>query len=283
MSDLMKINQTGESKWFTNEEIAAGFECSEEAIRSCKFDNKDYFIEEIDWKMAAVSQPTAADSFVGVPTKHTQGGRPPTLWSEIGVLKLAEKMKLTAKAQLFLLQYRVQEAKREMMANVIPMIQTTQEENLKLRDELYRTERTLEAYVYDVKKTAMFSENKTNINIKAVKKMLEQFKQDQYWRTDLKHLTVLEFVEACNLEGMLPKPQLRTLAKVAIYWSKKFKADIDPRGQSRLSLIYGGKGDVLNVGIRTDVMFMVWDMQNTMVPSYVKKQRNLYDAHKRGS
>lgn len=270
MSDLMKINQTGEQKWFTNEEIAAGFECAESSIRDCKSQNKDYFIKGIDWKNVAVGTPTATDPRA----KHKD------FWSEIGVLKLAEKMKLTAKAQLFLLQYHVQEAKKGMLIQFQAMLE---ERDSKMLDTLNRTEKTFEAYVYDVKKTAMFSENKTNINIKAVKKMLEQFKQDQYWRTDLKHLTVLEFIEACNLDGMLPKPQLRTLAKVAIYWSKKFKADIDPRGQNRLSLIYGGKGDVLNVGIRTDVMFMVWDMQNTMIPSYIKKQRNLYDAHKRGS
>jgi len=80
---------------YTTKQIADGFECSETTIRDSKSNNKDYFIEGIDWNYEGVGTPTGLQKTV--------------LWSKEGIIKLATKLKLTPKAIDFLIEIRSEE------------------------------------------------------------------------------------------------------------------------------------------------------------------------------
>lgn len=98
-SQLQSIAQPNNNKFeYTTKQIADGFECSETTIRDCKSNNKDYFIEGIDWSISAVGDPTGA--------KHT------TFWSKDGIIKLASKLRLTPKAIEFLIKIKSEEKSR---------------------------------------------------------------------------------------------------------------------------------------------------------------------------
>ncbi len=82
---------------YTSKQIAEGFECSETTIRDCKSNNKDFFIEGIDWKMEPVGTSTGLKETV--------------LWSKEGIIKLASKLRLTSKAIEFLIEIKSEENK----------------------------------------------------------------------------------------------------------------------------------------------------------------------------
>jgi phage antirepressor YoqD-like protein len=80
---------------YTSKQISEGFECSETTIRDCKSNNKDFFIEGIDWKMEPVGTSTGLKETV--------------LWSKEGIIKLASKLRLTPKAIEFLIEIKSEE------------------------------------------------------------------------------------------------------------------------------------------------------------------------------
>ena len=88
-------NQFKDNRYFTNKQISIGFDCTIEAIQMAKSRNQDVLIKGYHWDIKGVT---------------TVGGlQDSVVWSTIGVVKLAELMRLTQKAQEFLFQIRLNE------------------------------------------------------------------------------------------------------------------------------------------------------------------------------
>lgn len=92
------------SNWYTTQQVANGFECSQEAIRMCKSRNANQLIEGIHWKLEPVTTVT--------------GSKIANIWSEAGIMKLAELMEKTEKAQDFVVEMRVQEELKKRMVKL---------------------------------------------------------------------------------------------------------------------------------------------------------------------
>ena len=124
----MELTNQSPSNWYTTEQVANGFECTSEAIRSSKFKNKDKLIENIHWK--------------GVFIKTDGGNQSLIAWSEAGILKLAELMDRTQKAQDFVFEIRLQEElkKRNMPKNFAEALRLAADQAEKIEEQARRIE-----------------------------------------------------------------------------------------------------------------------------------------------
>lgn len=116
------------NNWYTTEQVAKGFDCTPEAIRKSKFDNKDKLIEYIHWKTEPVTTVT--------------GSKLSTVWSETGIIKLAELMKLTQKAQDFLFKIKFEEElkKRNMPTTFAEALRLAADQAEKIEEQARKIE-----------------------------------------------------------------------------------------------------------------------------------------------
>ena len=116
------------NNWYTTEQVAKGFDCTPEAIRKSKFDNKDKLIEYIHWKTEPVTTVT--------------GSKLSTVWSEIGVIKLSELMAKTQKAQDFIFEIRFQEElkKRNLPKNFAEALRLAADQQEKIEEQARKIE-----------------------------------------------------------------------------------------------------------------------------------------------
>jgi phage antirepressor YoqD-like protein len=96
---MNELQQKQPEQWFTTQQIAIVFEIDESSIRHIKSRNESEFIEGVDWKKGFVTEFTK--------------GRPSDIWSKNGIIKLASKLRLTAKAIEFIISIRVEEEKKK--------------------------------------------------------------------------------------------------------------------------------------------------------------------------
>jgi phage antirepressor YoqD-like protein len=96
---MNELQQKQPEQWFTTQQIAIVFEIDESSIRHIKSRNESEFIEGVDWKKGFVTEFTK--------------GRPSDIWSKDGIIKLASKLRLTAKAIEFIISIRVEEEKKK--------------------------------------------------------------------------------------------------------------------------------------------------------------------------
>lgn len=116
------------NNWYTTEQVAKGFDCSIESIRKSKFDNKDKLIEYIHWKTEPVTTVT--------------GSKLSTIWSEIGVIKLAELMSRTQKAQDFIFEIRFHEElkKRNLPKNFAEALRLAADQAERIEEQAKKIE-----------------------------------------------------------------------------------------------------------------------------------------------
>lgn len=294
MSDLMKINQTGESKWFTNKEIAEVFGCDEGNIRKHKSVYKADFIYGIDWiyekdltNVGGVTGSNTVQMFSGnggVNAVHTgqmfsgNDGDSPTLWSEAGIFKLAGKMDKTPEAVRFFRQYDRMQIKKEVLMEVMPMFQAMLEEKVLGDIKGIKWDlNTVEDNVHSLK----LQQALTDGRIMRTFKNRVSMEEDTSWMYKDHYLTVPRFFEFKNID--MDRINMRVHAKNFIYWSRYFGKDIRAgRNDSKLSLMLAGKGNVFNAEIRFDILNIVWAHKETSLPRFLKVSEYLYNRKKRG-
>ena len=125
--ELTTINNVS-NNWYATEQVARGFECTSDAIRMCKSRNLNNLNEYIHWKSEPVTTVT--------------GSKISIVWSEIGIIKLAELMGDTKKAQDFVFEIRFQEElkKRNMPKNFAEALRLAADQQEKIDEQAKRIE-----------------------------------------------------------------------------------------------------------------------------------------------
>jgi phage antirepressor YoqD-like protein len=125
--ELTTINNVP-NNWYTTEQIAKGFDCTPDAIRMCKSRNLNNLTEYIHWKSGPVTTVT--------------GSKISIVWSEIGIIKLAELMAKTQKAQDFIFEIRFQEElkKRNLPKNFAEALRLAADQQEKIEEQARKIE-----------------------------------------------------------------------------------------------------------------------------------------------
>ncbi len=116
------------NNWYTTEQVAKGFDCTPDAIRMCKSRNLNNLTEYIHWKSEPVTTVT--------------GSKLSIVWSGIGIIKLAELMGNTKKAQDFIFEIRLQEElkKRSMPKDFAEALRLAADQYEKIEEQARKIE-----------------------------------------------------------------------------------------------------------------------------------------------
>lgn len=116
------------NNWYTTEQVAKGFDCTPDAIRMCKSRNLNNLIEYIHYKSEPVTTVT--------------GSRISIIWSEVGIIKLAELMGNTKKAQDFIFEIKFQEElkKRNLPKNFAEALRLAADQAEKIEEQAKKIE-----------------------------------------------------------------------------------------------------------------------------------------------
>ena len=154
--ELTTINNVS-NNWYTTEQVAKGFECTTDAIRMCKSRHINNLNEYIHWKSEPVTTVT--------------GSKISIVWSGIGIVKLAELMGDTKKAQDFVFEIRLNEElkKRSMPKTFAEALRLAADQ----QEQIEEQQKQLEEQKPKVELANSIIGHKTNFS---VKEFIDNFK-----------------------------------------------------------------------------------------------------------